>query len=182
MELKLAESKSELQQILDLQHANHYDNVSEELKKVDGFVTVKHNLDLLTKMNNEAKHIIAVDNGKVIAYALTMLKDYKDLIPVLVPMFTVFESINYKNTKLSNINYYVMGQVCVADTHRGKGIFKALYEKHKDVYASKFDLLLTEVSSSNHRSMRAHEKVGFKTINTFKDDTDEWNILSWNWE
>jgi ribosomal protein S18 acetylase RimI-like enzyme len=133
-------------------------------------------------MNNEAKHIIAVDNDKVVGYALTMLKEYKNLIPVLVPMFAVFESIEYENTKLNNVNYYVMGQVCVADTHRGKGIFKALYEKHKEVYASKFDLLLTEVSSSNLRSMRAHEKVGFKTINTFKDATDEWNILSWNWE
>jgi hypothetical protein len=28
--------------------------------------------------------------------------------------------------------------------------------------------------------MRAHERVGFKTVQTFRDATDEWNILVWD--
>ena len=69
----------------------------------------------------------------------------------------------------------------MAESHRGKGVFRALYNKHKEAYVSTFDLCLTEVASSNVRSMRAHEKVGFKTIYNFKDQTHDWNIMCWDW-
>lgn len=182
MELKLVESTNELEQILELQHKNLYENVAPDLIKSNGFVTVKHNFNLLSEMNKKAKQIIAIDDGKVIGYALVMLKEFKNLIPVLIPMFNTFENIKYKNTTLSNLNYYVMGQICIAKEYRGKGLFKGLYQKHKEVYANQFDLCLTEVSSSNSRSMKAHQKIGFETVHTFKDTTDEWNVLSWNWK
>jgi ribosomal protein S18 acetylase RimI-like enzyme len=182
MEFRPVASNKELEQILELQNYNHYENVSPELKKENGFVTVRHNLELLLKMNNKAKQIIAVENGKVIGYALVMLKEFRALISVLVPMFETFENTTFKNSKLSNFNYYVMGQVCISKEYRGKGVFKNLYLKHKEIYSSQFELCLTEVSSSNPRSMKAHQKVGFKTISTFKDATDEWNILSWDWK
>ena len=159
MKIKLVESDLELQQILELQKANHYQNVSEEFKQTDGFVTVMHDLDLLKKMNNAAKQIIAVDNEKVVGYALVMLREFKEQVPVLMPMFEMFKTIDYKQTCLDNQSYYVMGQICVAESHRGKGVFRALYEKHKEAYVSKFDLCLTEVAKSNKRSMRAHEKL-----------------------
>ncbi|WP_271785437.1 GNAT family N-acetyltransferase [Aquimarina algiphila] len=182
MKIKLVESNNELEQILELQNDNHYENIPPDLKNKNGFVTVRHNLELLLKMNDKAKQIIAVENGKVIGYALVMLKKFRNLIPVLVPMFDNFEDTRYKNSKLSNFNYYVMGQVCISEKHRGKGIFKSLYLKHREIYSSQFELCLTEVSSSNLISMKAHQKVGFKTISTFKDSTDEWNILAWDWK
>ncbi len=182
MEFKLVESNNELEQILELQNDNHYENISPDLKKENGFVTVRHNFELLSLMNKKAKQIIATKNGKVIGYALVMLKEFRNLIPILIPMFDTFENTLYKNSKLSNFNYYVMGQVCISEKFRGKEVFKNLYLKHKEVYSSRFDLCLTEVSSSNPRSMRAHQKVGFKTISTFNDETDQWNILSWDWK
>jgi len=182
MEIKIAESEEHLSQILDLQNANHRENLSSELKKRNGFVTVKHDLELLKKMKNCAQQIVALENNQVVGYALAMHNELKNAVPVLMPMFDVFEGIEYENSTLEKLNYYVMGQICVAEAYRGKGVFKALYEKHKEVYAPHHDLCITEVSSSNPRSMRAHEKVGFKTIHTFSDETDEWNILSWNWK
>lgn len=29
--------------------------------------------------------------------------------------------------------------------------------------------------------MKAHESIGFKTIHTFEDETDQWNIIVWDW-
>ncbi|WP_459211916.1 GNAT family N-acetyltransferase [Aquimarina rhabdastrellae] len=182
MKLKLAESDNELQQILELQNANHYNNVSSTLQKSDGFVTVSHDFDLLSNMNKKAKQIIAVDNGKVIGYALVMLKEFKNMIPVLIPMFDMFQNIAYHDIKLDDLNYYVMGQVCIAQEYRGKGIFKSLYQKHKEVYSPQFELCLTEVASNNLRSMKAHQKIGFKILHTYSDTTNEWNILSWDWK
>ncbi|MBL3658031.1 GNAT family N-acetyltransferase [Fulvivirga sediminis] len=178
---KLADNDEDLLGILDLQRENHLANVSSETKSTEGFVTVKHTLSILRQMNEKASQVIAIDNNKVIGYALVMVKEFKYLLPVLTPMFEAFEDITYKNKKLSDCNYYVMGQVCVAKSHRGMGVFQSLYNKQKKSYSHKYDICLTEVSSSNPRSIRAHEKVGFKTIHTFKDITDEWHIIGWDW-
>lgn len=182
MEIKLLESENELLGVLKLQEENYVKNIPSEQKESNGFVTVKHDLSLLKKMNHAAKQIIAIEKGEVIAYALVMQKELRDAIPVLVPMFDMLEQIEYQGKKLSEHSFYVMGQICIARTHRGSGLFGSLYNKHREVYSTDFSLCITEVSSSNLRSMKAHEKVGFQTIHTFSDTTDEWNILVWDWK
>lgn len=182
MTLKLVDKKEELLEILEVQAQNHFDHLPHETKSEKGFVTVKHSFEMLEKMNASAPQVIAKANDEVIAYALVMPKEFKNLIPVLVPMFETFEKVEYQGKKLSELNYYVMGQICVRDDYKRQGVFKKLYEKHKEVYSKKFDYCVTEVSSKNIPSMKAHEKVGFKTIHTFSDETDEWHIILWDWK
>jgi hypothetical protein len=179
--IKFAESTQELEQILVLQNKNLVEHVTIPNRQTNGFVTVKHDLALLKQMCEAAQQIIAKENNEVIAYALAMPKEFSVLVPVLQPMFSMFEKLSFGHRPLNKISYYVMGQICIAEHARGKGIFEQLYLKHKETYANKFDLCLTEVSSSNPRSMKAHEKVGFRTIHNFDDQTDNWNILAWDW-
>jgi L-amino acid N-acyltransferase YncA len=75
-----------------------------------------------------------------------------------------------------------MGQICVDKEFRGKGLFEELYQGHKEIYGSGFDFIITEISTSNHRSLRAHEKVGFETIHQYTDEMDEWAVVVWNWK
>jgi ribosomal protein S18 acetylase RimI-like enzyme len=179
--IKLADTEAELNQVLALQDANHKDNLSAENRKENGFVTVRHSQELLKKMNAAAGQVIAKDGAGVVGYALVMLKEISPLIPVLMPMFEMFNTLSYNGRVLSSYKYYVMGQICVAESHRGQGVFQQLYDGHRKFYSNQFELCLTEVSSSNTRSMRAHEKVGFRTIHSFEDNTDRWNILAWDW-
>ena len=172
-----ATTDEELAQILALQKANHSSTLSEADAARDGFVTVMHSLDLLKKMNNAAPQIIAKDGQTVIAYALVMLKSFSAMIPVLQPMFDRLSAIQFGDRKISQYRFYVMGQICVAENYRGKGVFNALYEKHKEINGDAYDICVTSVATRNRRSMRAHERVGFEIVNTFRDHTDEWNIL-----
>lgn len=181
MQLKTAQTKAELEQILQLQQANHYDNISSHTKDQEGFVTVLHDLELLMRMNEAAGQIIAIDEAKVVAYALVMLNSFSQEIPVLEPMFEVFKTVDYRGKKLTDFTFYVMGQICIDKSYRGKGVFGQLYEKHKEIYSEQFQLCITEVSKNNVRSIRAHEKVGFKTIYTYRDQTDHWLIMAWDW-
>jgi len=179
--ISLAQNNQHLQQILDLQTKNHVSTISADVKQKEGFVTVKHTLDLLNAMNQESKQIIALDGTQVVGYALVMLKSFQTMIPVLVPMFDMFNEIQYRGKAVSAYSYYVMGQICVAEGYRARGLVDQMYMKHREVHSKKFDFCLTEVSTSNIRSMKAHARVGFKTIHTFTDATDEWNILLWDW-
>lgn len=110
-----------------------------------------------------------------------MLNKFKTLIPIVIPLFESFESIIYQGKGLCDYNYYVMAQICIAEAYRGKGLFQLLYKKHRETYQSTFYLCLTEISSSNSRSQRAHEKVAFKIIHTYTDAIDEWHIMCWDW-
>ena len=49
-------------------------------------------------------------------------------------------------------------------------------------YRDRFELLVTEVSLRNPRSLRVHERVGFEALHRYRDSMDDWVILGWDWE
>jgi len=179
IKLDIARSKDDLLQILLLQKLNLKSEISDETKKDQGFLTVRHSMEELILMNQSTPQIIAKKDGKVVAYALAMLPDLGKLIADLQPMFTILENLQWNSQNLSHLKYYVMGQICVDANSRGLGVFDQLYDKHKEVYSADYELCVTEISTSNTRSQRAHERIGFKTIHTHVDHVDEWNVVAW---
>ena len=114
---KRAEKVAELRQILRLQQQNLPDNLSSETKRKEGFVTVKHNLELLTEMNNTCPHFIAVNEKNVVGYSLCMHPIFGDEIEVLKPMFSEIRKYYPDN------DFIVMGQICIDKDFRKQGIF-----------------------------------------------------------
>ena len=177
----LVNSKSELQQILDLQEQNLPKNISTEELRSQGFVTFQHDLETLQQFHQLAPSVIVKDNDKVVAYALTVVNEARHIFPPIESMFVLLETLQWKNQPFDDFRYYAMGQICVAKDYRGKGVFEMLYQQHKRSYSHKFDFLVTQISTKNHRSLRAHEKVGFETIIVEKDELDEWALVAWDW-
>lgn len=180
--LSVVQSEDELLQIHHLNQKNLKQNLDERTKKNEGFVTWLYSLELLKKMHQLAPSIIAKDEEKLVAYALTTLKQSAAFHPDLEKMFVNLETVQYQSKFLSDYRFYCMGQICVAKDYRGEGLVNKLYQKHKEVYGFQYDFILTEVSTSNYRSMKAHEKVGFQTIYTYTDSMDEWNVITWDWK
>ncbi|MEZ5039190.1 MAG: GNAT family N-acetyltransferase [Saprospiraceae bacterium] len=176
-----ARSAEDLRQILDLQQANLPKHISDQEQKEQGFVTVEHNFELLSSMYHVAPQIIARHEGQVIGYALVMLKSFADQIPVLIPMFEMLATLSYQNKAIDDYAYFVMGQVCVGKAYRGQGVFDGLYQAQKEHLSNTYDFVVTEVATRNTRSLRAHERLGFKTIHTFKEPQEEWAIVLWDW-
>ena len=172
---------NELEQIIALSHKNLRKNISEEDQPVSGFITWMYSLELLRQMNAQHPHVIVKDNDKVIGYALVALKEAGSFHPDLKAMMLHFETFTYHHKNLGEYKYYVMGQICIDHAYRGKGVFSMLYEEHKRLFRSKYDFVVTEISTINKRSMAAHAKTGFKTIHTYRDALDEWNVVLWDW-
>ncbi len=55
---------------MDLQHQNHWENLTADCRDEQGFVTVRHSLEMLEQMNARAPQIIAKFGEQVIGYAL----------------------------------------------------------------------------------------------------------------
>ena len=163
--------------MLQLQQDNLPGVISEQEAQEQGFVSVTHDLELLQAMNAPYPHIIALDENKVVGYTLVMLKQMRTTVPILIPMFDIIDQCQYKGELLENIEYFVMGQVCIAKGYRGQNIFSRLYEGLKDQMRPHFRYLVTEVAKKNTRSMRAHAKVGFEIIKEYRSDDIDWAVV-----
>ena len=177
-----SQNDNDLTGILSLQRLNLAMNLDKKEIESQGFVTVLHRLVDLQKMNAIEQHIIAKDNDTVVAYLLAMTEKSKSDIPVLVPMFELFESIQYKNKLLSQYNYMVVGQVCVDKRYRGQGVLDKCYDLYVKTFRPRYDFAVTEIATSNQRSLNAHKRIGFKTIHEYvAPDGEKWAIVVLEW-
>jgi len=172
----------ELQQINRLNTENYRHTISAEQRDKEGFVSWPYPMERLQKIQALAPQVIAKEGDTVVGYALVTVKETAAFHNDLQHMFDHLSTVCYNGTLLKDCNYYVMGQVCIDKPWRGKGVFAMLFTHHKKVYSDRFDMVITEISVSNVRSQKAHEKVGFKTIYTYTDEMDTWSVVAWDWK
>lgn len=182
--VRAARTDEDLRQILDLQGANLRETLDAPERASQGFVSLRHDLGLLREMNDPWPHIVATTTDArgeeiVVAYALVMLERFRGRLPLLDPMFERLDTLSFRGRPLREWRWYMMGQICVAKAHRGRGIVERLYEGHRAQMASSFDLTVTEIDRANTRSMRAHARAGFETIDEYRsDDGREWAVIA----
>jgi predicted GNAT superfamily acetyltransferase len=181
MLIRAVETQRDLIDILTLQKKNTKTAIPLEEIETQGFVTVEHSLRQLENMQAKIPQIVAVKNQMLAGYALSMTRELKVNIPVLIPLFERLDSLFYNGRAVKDLSYYVMGQICVDKAFRGQGVFRQLYASHKALLSGQYNYCITEVSTRNLRSMQAHYAIGFELLHRFSDTQDEWNIVLWDW-
>ena len=180
VQITQAKTTEDLLGILHLQQQNLAVHLSPEEALEQGFVTIVHDLDILRRMNDAAPHTIAKDGERVVGYALTTLPQFRAAIPFLESLFERLDHLQWHEKPFLKVNYFVMGQVCVAKDYRGMGIFDRLYQGLKEFHAERFEMVVTDISSRNTRSLRAHERVGFEVLQEFAVEGGEiWVVVGW---
>ncbi len=178
-----SESDRDLAGILELQRANLPVNLSGDEIQQQGFVTVQHSMADLLQMHQYEKNIIAKDGDKIAGYLLGMTENSKADIPLLVPMFEVFDTIIFNGKPVSEYNYIVVGQVCIGKAYRGQGILDKCYTAYREHFISGYDFAITEIDTNNQRSINAHQRIGFKEAHRYTDPNQtEWSIVIWDWK
>lgn len=180
-DIRLAQSTADLNGILSLQQENLLNNLSQEEKNKQGFVTIQHNLAQLQAMHAIKPHVLAKEKDQVVGYVLAMTLASRDVVPLMIPLFENFDQSKIGGKKVTDYNPMVVGQVCVGKSERGTGLFDKLYTAYREQYASTHDFAITSVALSNHRSLAAHQRVGFKILHTFQDSLHPWAIVYWDW-
>jgi len=170
----------EVEGILELQAANLPAALTPERMASDGFVTVRHDPAVLQRMNDAAPAVIAKDGDRVVAYALVMPRTFAADVPILRPLFEKLDGLSWRGRRLRDQpRWFVMGQICVSEGYRGRGIFDGLYRAMAEAYRERFDFTVTEVAARNTRSLRAHARVGFQTLQVYPDSTtgEDWHVI-----
>ncbi len=174
------QNAQDVRQILELQAANLQAVISPETARSQGFLTVRHEPDVLGRMNQAYPSVIAKDGDRLAGYCLVMPREFAPEVPILAPMFAMLEALLWRGRPLHAGGWFVMGQVCVAEAYRGQGVFDGMYAKLKKVCCAEFDFVVTEVAERNARSLRAHERVGFETFHVYPDPTTDevWHVVA----
>ncbi|MCU7370338.1 hypothetical protein PEC18_05490 [Paucibacter sp. O1-1] len=183
VEYTLVRAPHDVEQILALQAENHRDTVDPETAQREGFTSVRYEPSVLHAMNRAYPSAIAASGDVLAGYCLMMAQQFRHAVPILEPMFSLFDRLEWRGEPLAgNPRWFVMGQVCVARAFRGQGVFDGVYHKLRDAYAPQFDFVLTEISQRNTCSMRAHQRVGFETLQYRDPAADEmWEVVVWDW-
>lgn len=176
---EVATTDVHFEQILALQKENHYSSVSAAQQEQDGFVFASHDIQLLKLMAESVPQVIALVDGQVVGYNLAMTSAMKEVLPSLKPMFNEFKKWSYEGKALMDYQFIVGGQVCVHKTYRGRGMIKSLYQKTRDLTGAGYQLCVTEISTRNVNSLKAHQRIGFEVIGTYNDGLEDWSLVVW---
>ena len=178
---KLVTTNEELIQIAELSRDNLVSNITEEIKQQEGYVSWPYPLATLQKLHALTPSVIVKDGDLVAGYALVLTRETADIYPPLADALGYFAKVNYKGRSLLDFRVYIMGQICVHPDYRGKGVFQLLYQFHQQQFSPQYDLVFTEISTSNPRSLKAHQKTGFTIVDTHWDEEGEWHVVVWDW-
>ncbi len=179
--LRLANEAAHFQGILALQQRNLRHGLSEAQQAQDGFVYVEHDEALLRQMAERSPQAIALADGRVVGYSLSMRPDMAEWLPALRPMFQQFERMHWRERSLGECRYVVGGQVCVDPSYRGRGLIGALYACIRDSLGAEVELCLTEIALRNEISRRAHARIGFVEVGRYSDEHEDWSVVAWPW-
>lgn len=181
VQFRLASTKADLEQISQLQQENLRINVHPDDIDKQGFVTLHHSLELLEKMNTPHPHVVAVDDDRVVGYALVTLPSAGAYISGLDEMFELLSTIRPIKDDVRTTDqyrYFIMGQVCIASTHRGRGVMKAMYDYMSAHYAQHFDFMITQIDYANPRSVAAHQRANWKDLHYYTNNKNEKWVIS----
>jgi ribosomal protein S18 acetylase RimI-like enzyme len=176
-----ATTYNDLLGISTLQKLNLRKNIDDETANSQGFLTAEYTLDYLKAMHNVLPSVIAKDGDSVVGYALVTTKEVRNGHDLIADLFNVIDTKSYKGQLLKEVNYVVVGQLCVAEAYRGQGLVKKLYDYYRDYLSSEYEYLITDVAQANKRSLNAHKKSGFQVIDTLVYGGIGWDIVLWDW-
>lgn len=179
--IKRVDQLSELTGIRDLQELNLKKNIDDATAVAEGFVTAEYTIAFLQQMHDASPSIIAKDGDIVVGYALVATHKVRNGHDLMADLFNVIDTKYYNGKCLKEVNYVVVGQLCVAKDYRGQGLVKRMYDYYRDCYAADYEYLITDVAQANTRSLKAHKKSGFVVIDTLEYGGIGWDIVLWDW-
>ncbi len=180
LHLDVASTDQHFAQILSLQRRYHARTLPPDVQAQEGFVFAEHTVPLLRSMAAELPQAIALAGDEVVGYCLSLPFSLRAELPALAPMFGHFNLCHHRGRPLSDMPYFVGGQVCVDRAHRGQGLLARLYETVRRAAPPNYELCVTEIAQRNQVSIRAHERMGFEAISSYSDGGETWIVVAWD--
>ena len=181
IEIVHVSNDAELDDIRLLQRENLRKLIGETEAGKEGFLTAEYSMEMLQQMHRFQPSIIAKDGDTIAGYVIITTKNSYGQHPLLDSLFDSIDALNYNDTPLKDVNYILVGQLCVGKAYRGTGLVQKMYNYYQQSLSKSYQYLITDVAQENPRSIKAHLKTGFEIIHTIQYGGIGWDIVLWDW-
>ena len=165
--------------ILSLQEANLVSNMT-ELEKEQGFVTTPFVPAQINEIIAQDGLFVAEDDGHIVAYIFGGSWTYYGQWEIFNYMSSRFPDLSFGDFLVTRENSFQYGPICIAKTHRGKGLMNKIYEEMRTVMIHRYPLAVTFINSTNQISCRAHNKLGWEIIDEFSYNDNSYLTLAYD--
>ncbi|MGC2824732.1 MAG: GNAT family N-acetyltransferase [Pseudolabrys sp.] len=124
-----------------------------------GTLSVRQPADWFTKAILEKSVVVARRDGKVVGYVLGTSLAANAHKAIIQAMLSAYPAPS---------ECYLYGPVCVAESERGRGLARAMFEELRARLPGRPAMLF--VRADNAASLRAHQKMGMRDLGTFMND------------
>lgn len=170
--------EQDLLQIKRLQEENHFKALTEEEKEIWGFVSLETDIDALRDIYKDPGILVALKNSRIVGYEMPLTVQKIKKMPLFNQFIERVLNIRHKDKKLAEYRIIMEGQICIDKNHRGKGLAENMHNEFMNMIKGKYDLIFTDVSRQNPRSLHVHiNKLGFKIADEYNEDGRDWCIL-----
>ena len=101
--IAVASTDQHLEEILVLQRRYHARAMPAEMQSVEGFVFAEHTLPLLRRMAALLPQAVALSDGHVVGYCLSLPLSLQTELPRLAPMFEQFGPSTSHGSKMGKL-------------------------------------------------------------------------------
>lgn len=179
--IKRVSDAEELTGIKALQMVNLKSRLDPASWTQQGFVTAEYPIELLQRMHEAEPSVIAKDGDQVIGYTLASTRAIHGGHPLLDDLFEQVDRHSYRGYPLKDLQYLIMGQICVAKDYRGMGLVQRMYTCFRDAMSQKYACCVCDIDRANPRSLKAHMNTGFRVIGELTYGGSTWDIVLWDW-
>jgi len=170
---------SHLDGVMELHKQYHISSIRCD-DKADGFVTTNFTPEQLNALVEKERGItVAMDGGRIIAYAMAASWQFWSEWPLFAHMIEKLPENAFKGQTLSVNNSYQYGPICVNRQYRGSGVFQKVFFASLADMADRYPIMLTFINRINPRSYAAHtKKVGMEIVCEFQFNQNEYYMLA----
>ena len=172
--------EDDLAQIMKIQSDNLREHLTPSLQK-DGYLSIAFSEAEFRAFNLNLGVVVARARRAVIGYSCISDVEFNKQFPILdqivanIPAY----SIPGTNAKPSEGSSYFHGPVCIARSHRGKGVIEELFSKEREIATQKgYAHCFSFISCENTRSLKAHAKLSFQKVGSVSYKNKEYMVVA----
>ena len=147
--------------------------------RAGGFVTTPFTKNQIETVIANKKLFVAKLDDKIVAYMFAGAWDFWKQWEIFPFMAAKLPHLSFLEHKLTDINTFQYGPVCIDASQRGTTLFPTLFETMRIEMKTEFKVGITFINQINRRSYEAHtKKLGMKVIDKFHFNNNNYYTLA----
>lgn len=163
--------------ILQLQEENLRSNINDG-DAADGFLTLRYTEDQFREINRHPGIAVALQGEQVVGYLCAKNFSYAAGFPIVRSLIDAAACREINGIRVAAETAFVYGPVCIARSLRGQGVLAGLWHAMRTIVTPEYRLCVLFIADDNHRSLRAHLKLGMLRCGDFTHDHKRFHILA----